>query len=290
MPTTTMARHEFTAIYYGNCFVVRETSTGDDNAGPHPCLRKLFGPHTRRFLLQTPRQLHRAIQTIYDITALVEFDRPAREGVWPAMHERAERVNALPVQACTINTVFGNASYQPDSGNVQIMGCRSFRYVVAAARLVHAGHVEGVQLQRFGVDDSLGCMVQVSHACFLERVTVALFPGVATVVPRTEELSNAVLLHIEHAGLFLRRAREKGLAERPSTQDTSTQHTRHPPVTGSRGAEAAVSVQVTRTGHVKLRLSWCRALCFEPDADLCAAEDELLTLAGELMAVLRHMC
>jgi hypothetical protein len=49
---------------------------------------------------------------VYNIACSVEYDEPARTGIFPALRERVARAVPHPRNSMRLNTVFGNAWFQ----------------------------------------------------------------------------------------------------------------------------------------------------------------------------------
>ena len=219
---------------------------------------------------------------VCNVTCLCSFSCAKGEGVIPEVHATAGCFVQHPWSAFMVHTVLGNACYQLDSPRVQMMGLRSLEHALGVGALLHTGRVRGLQVQNYGVDSNLGCYIQVSHGCFMERAIEVLFPSEVAVVPRTEELSNVVLLHIADAAAFLLAAHKLGMI------DDFERHTL--PCT-------KVSVQVTKVGHVKLRLSWGDTFSVELPEEVAEADVTLKSIGAAveqfcqlMVTVLRCLC
>eukprot|EP00961_Rhodomonas_salina_P224132 3030566-Rhodomonas_salina.1 len=106
----------------------------------------------------------------------------------------------------------------------------------------------------------------------MERAIEVLFPSEVAVVPRTEELSNVVLLHIADAAAFLLAAQKLDMI------DDFEQGTL--PCT-------KVSVQVTKVGHVKLRLSWGDTFSVQLQGEVAEADVLLKSIGTEVEKFLK---
>jgi hypothetical protein len=95
-------------------------------------------------------------------------------------------------------------------------------------------------------------------------------------MPRTEEVSNAILLQVPHAGAMLARAAlVLGTDAHPESAVDA----------------ARVSVQITRAGHVKMRLSWAAPVVLAPDCEqLQRAAAQVRDLVLALTRVLCALC
>jgi hypothetical protein len=208
------------------------------------------------------------------MTGVMCFDGDVTETLVPGLV-----LQPLPTPRDTrsLSTIFGNASFRDRSPEAMFLGVRQPSHLLALARLLSRATLVGATLHRFDVDASLGRQIQVAHGGFIEVVGPAIFRGLVEAVPRTEELSNAVLLHFPDVGALLRAAAEKGLVPTPPDElgDAIWHHVR--------GA-----AQITRVGHVKLRLNWPEPPYVDPGA-LEAARRAVVLVCDHLVAVLRAL-
>ncbi len=168
---------------------------------------------------------------------------------------------------------------QDDSNTLQLRGLRALEHALAVSRLLHRGALRQLRVERWGMDNFLGRHVQVAQGCLLEHFARRVLGDAVCVMPRTEEVSNVILLQVPHAGRLLARAAAAGLAA--ETDEESGVHS------------ARVSMQITRVGHVKMRLSWAEpvVLCgplHSAQLEHTGAQVRALVLA--LTRVLRALC
>lgn len=213
----------------------------------------------------------RAAPRVYNIACVATFDLPAEQGIHEEIQQKLSTPVRIPWTSNLVNTMLGNLWYQRGNPSIQVRGMRSLQNVKELAQLVHRGELQETLLERFGVDYCLGRHLQVSQNGYLEYLVRRLFAGEVKIVQRTEEQNNAVLLHLPDVGPFLERA---GVASAA-----------HGMLLG-----AHASMLVTKTGHVKLRLTWKTPRRLHPRDDFAAIEREILETTSVLTGVLYSMC
>lgn len=255
---------------------------------------------------------------VYNIACSAEFDSPAHAGVFPVIRKGVAREVKHPRNSFLVNTVFGNAWFQvartrcccamlcfcvcirvltrmcarsqDDSCTLQLRGLRALEHALAVSRVLHRGALRELRVERWGTDNFLGRHVQVAQGCLLEHSVRRVLGDTVCVMPRTEEVSNVILLQVPHAGRLLSRAAAAaGLApegcEACGGDDAEAG--------GDDVRAARVSVQITRAGHVKMRLSWAQPVVLHgalSSARLKRTATQVRALVRALTRVLRALC
>jgi hypothetical protein len=261
----------FDAIYFSTLYVSRPRGEAPNLA---PCVAALVGAEGRRQPLGDPPRPRTASSVVCNMTGAMCFDGDVDQQLVPGLEPQPL---PMPWDARSLSTIFGNVSFRARSPEAMFLGVRQPNHLLALARVLCRGNLCGITLHRFDVDAGLGRHVQVAHGCFLEVVAAAVFRGLVEPVPRTEEISNAVLLHFPDVGTLLRAAAAKGLAPPPPAE-----------LDGALWADARGAAQITRVGHVKLRLNWPDPPSVEPGA-LEEARRAVVLVCDHLVAVLRAL-
>lgn len=284
MQTDTAPAPAHSVAHFGPLFAVRDRV----HAGAHPLHAVLHSSlpwtgHTTA--LGHGIAVADTACAVCNVACTAELPVPAAQSLRPGVREQLAAFVQHPWNGHMVNTIFGNASYQLDSALVEMIGMRALHHVLAVAALLQRHLPRELRLHRYGIDDSLGVYVQVSHACLLEYGVERFFRDCAHVTPRTDELPNAVLLQIDDVTEFLRRAAARDLIA---------------PTEATVPAELAgtlLSLQITKIGHIKSRMHWPAALPLALPTDPAEAETllrdteaRITQLARRVTAVIRQLC
>jgi hypothetical protein len=257
------------AVWFGHAYVARPGA----DPGLSARVRERYPRVTDVRPLHNAPPLSTADHRVCNITGTVVFDTALADGLPAGIRPRAL---PPPWAAHTVSTIFGNLCFRPHAREALFSGVRRARHVLALARLLHRGQLRSIALHRFDVDASLGRHVQVTHECFMENAGRALFGGLLLTVPRTEELANIVILQFPDVAGLVAAAAALGLVAGEGA-------------VGARWESARGAAQVTRSGHVKLRLNWPEALAVRPD-ELSAVQDDVRRVCALLTEILRALC
>ena len=230
------------AVYFSSLYVARPC--GEPVALPPRVASLLPGEGRRQLLSGLPRPGTRSC-VVCNVTGTLCFDGDVGAGLVPGLAAGAVQALPAPWNALSINTIFGNLNFRERSSEAMFLGVRKAQHLLALSRLVFSGGLLGVTLHRFDIDTSLGRHVQVAHGCFMEFVGAALFHGLIEPAPRTEEIANVVLLQFPDVGRLLSDAAAEGLV--PPVPDE---------IKNALWENVRGAAQITRVGHVKLRLNW----------------------------------
>lgn len=267
----------FVAYYYGDAYVVRSCSAIESGNAKHNASRKKqkkfevapTGKNTTQVLHESiagkfgspdvlvcvePRDELAKIKchSICNLSCIAVFDTSNAYSIHTGIHEQVATYTAQPWVGYSVNTILGTVFYRKHEHLLHCSGMRRLDHVVAMCGLVRSGSLQSISLFQATIDTSLNKYVQVTHASFLAEVVDALFCGVLTNLPRTEENANMVYLQTDDIRKFLQRAEILGMIDSLGQSTVNDLLASEVQLFN----DVRLCLQITRIGHVTHRYIW----------------------------------
>lgn len=271
---------EHVIVRYGEIYIVREQDAVEHTLSPH--VRRLLPIEQQTINIGHKKAASKSMSQTCNVACVVWLERYTCLDTMEKFSVSDDTVGTKT----TMYTIFGNVNYIQQQNILQVAGMRSPRHIYAILRILRYSGSFQIRLHRVSVDSCIGFRLQVSLGCFIERTTEKLFPLFIKIRSRTEDQNNIVLMHINDVGkLLLHVATCPLLQDRPRNQSHDQPHVDIPLL-----ADAKANLQITSSGHVKIRYHWEQAVDIDDETHISRFHGNLLATSDAIAQLLRCLC